>query len=207
MRHSHHSHSFLFPIASIMTLVSFAVCLGLSSLIGQFASASSGKLIPEDAIRIRIIANSDKESDQQLKYKIRDDVASFVMSWGVIPDSHDAAFQLIKAHLPDIQQHVDAKLREYGVPYGGIAELAKVPFPEKMFDGTSYAAGDYEALRITLGQGVGKNWWCVLFPPLCLTSAMAADDIKAVKSTPVPTREKPHAKFFLWELVKKLKRL
>ncbi|MCD9022232.1 stage II sporulation protein R [Cohnella silvisoli] len=220
MRHSHHSQSFFFLIASKMTLAGFAIFLGLSALIGQFASASSGKLIPDDAIRIRIIANSDNDSDQQLKVKLRDDVAALVESWGAMPASHDEARQLIKAHLPQIQQLVNAKLIEYDASYGGNVELAKVPFPEKIFDGTSYAAGNYEALRITLGQGAGKNWWCVLFPPLCLTAATAKDDdasaskvkqistkkdlAKAKADKNQPANEKPHAKFFLWELIKKI---
>jgi stage II sporulation protein R len=209
MRYSHHSHSFFFMIASKITLAGFALFLGLSALVGQFASANSGKLIPEDAIRIRIIANSDSEADQQLKYKVRDEVSTFIESWGVMPSTREEARQLIEAHLPELQQHVEAKLREYDATYDGKVELAKVPFPEKMFIGTSYAAGDYEALRVTLGLGAGKNWWCVLFPPLCLTAATAKDDDAALKTKPIvdkatPSDQEPQAKFFLWEIVKKL---
>jgi stage II sporulation protein R len=210
MRHSHHSNSFLLLYASKITLAGFAFFLGLSALIGQFASANSGKLIPEDAIRIRIIANSDNDVDQQLKYKVRDDVAAFIESWGVMPSSHEEARQVIKAHLPEIQQYVDARLREGDASYSGTVELAKVPFPDKMFGGTRYSAGDYEALRITLGQGAGKNWWCVLFPPLCLTAATAADDdaspsrAKPAADKSSPAGDEPHAKFFIWEIIKKL---
>ncbi len=220
MRRSHHSYSFIFLAASKLTIAGFALFLGLSALIGQFASASSGKLIPEDAIRIRIIANTDNDLDQTIKYNVRDDIAALIESWGAMPASHDEARNLIQAHLPEIQQRVDAKLSEYGADYGGKVELAKVPFPEKAFGGTSYAAGDYEALRITLGQGVGVNWWCVLFPPLCLTAATAEDNAApASKIKPLaadkdlsagetdsgsPDGQEPETKFFLWEVIQKL---
>ncbi|WP_373232147.1 stage II sporulation protein R [Cohnella sp.] len=220
-----HSHSFLFFTIGI---TSFIILIGLSAIIGQFApvpvSANTGALIPEDAIRIRIIANSDNDADQTLKYAVRDDVAALIATWGRMPSTHDEARQLIKANLPELQKHVDAKLREYGAAYGGVVELAKVPFPEKMFDGTSYSAGNYEALRITLGQGIGVNWWCVLFPPLCLTAATAPDEEEkqelatlkekpamvktqadgAVKASDVTSSDnEPDAKFFLWEMLKK----
>lgn len=218
---STHSFSNLYVMASKMTLIGFALFLGLIALLSQFAAASSGGLIPDDAIRIRIIANSDAESDQALKNKVKDDVASYIDSWGVMPASHEEARDLIQERLPHIQQLVDNKLEEYGAVYGGKVELAKVPFPEKVFDGASYAAGDYEALRITLGQGVGANWWCVLFPPMCLTAATAEDaDAPAGEVKQVSAKGKvssqaqevkvasegsePEAKFFLWEVLQKL---
>jgi stage II sporulation protein R len=209
MRRSHHFYYLSVQNTSKIALLGFAFFLGMSALVGQFASANSGRLIPEDAIRIRIIANSDNETDQQLKYQVRDDVAAYIASWGVMPSTSEEARQLIQSHLPEIQRHVDTKLREYKASYDGKVELAKVPFPEKIFGGTSYAAGDYEALRVTLGQGAGKNWWCVLFPPLCLTAATAADDDTASKIKPVSDKtassnQEPHAKFFLWEIIKKL---
>jgi stage II sporulation protein R len=204
MRNSHHNHSF---IIFTVCMTGFVFLIGLSAILGQFATARPGALIPEDAIRIRIIAHSDNEVDQTLKYEVRDDVAAFIATWGVMPISHDEARNLIEAHLPEIQQHVDAKLREFKAPYNGIVELAKVPFPDKMFNGTSYAAGNYEALRITLGQGDGVNWWCVLFPPLCLTAATASDDKMqsvAKVSSETPSDSMPQAKFFLWEMLQKL---
>ena len=215
MRISHHSCSSHFLTASKMSFIGFALFIGLSAFIGQFASASSSTLIPEDAIRIRIIANSDNETDQSVKYKVRNEVAKVVESWGSMPDSHDQARDLIRSRLTEIQQRVDDKLRDLDAPYGGRVELAKVPFPEKMFDGSKYAAGDYEALRITLGEGVGTNWWCVLFPPLCLTAATAKDDdataaevkplsASSKESKSSPEGEEPKAKFFLWEILQKL---
>jgi stage II sporulation protein R len=217
---SHHSksqsHSFLF---FTIGLASFIVLIGLSAIVGQISavsvSANSGALIPEDAIRIRIIANSDNAADQTLKAEVRDEVAAYIASWGVMPRTHDEARQLIESKLPVLQERVNNKLRRAGVKYSGVVELANVSFPEKEFEGTSYTAGDYEALRITLGQGGGANWWCVLFPPLCLMAATAPDEqpktemtgvsgTSAIEKAQTSSDKGPEAKFFLWEMLKKL---
>lgn len=228
---SHHSksqtHSFIFFTVGIIT---FIILIGLTAIIGQFTavpvSANSGVIIPDDAIRIRIIANSDNEADQELKNAVKDDVAAYITKWGVMPSTYDKARKLILANMPELQQFVDSKLREYGADYSGVVELAEVPFPEKEFENTSYPAGNYEALRITLGNGVGVNWWCVLFPPLCLTAATAPDDGRQVETASMKEKtgvvkttqaggsakeaagsaatEQPEAKFFLWEMLEKL---
>lgn len=194
-------------------IVSFALFVGMSALFGRYASASAKVTIPEDAIRIRIIANSDGEFDQKVKQAVRESVSEAIVSWGDMPANHDEAEKLIRGHLKQIQRIVDAKLLAAGVSYKGVAELGDVPFPEKEFKGTSYAAGDYEALRITLGEGEGANWWCVLFPPMCLTAATAQEDAKAAEATakPVSAREgadgeadKPKPAFFLWVIIRKI---
>ncbi|TVX97130.1 stage II sporulation protein R [Cohnella terricola] len=213
MRKSH--HFFYFSIKAIVGMI--VIGLVVSAFIGKFASASSGKLIPDDAIRIRILANSDAKADQAIKNKVRGAVAAYIESWGAMPSTHDEAFDLIEGHLPEIGRLVNDELDRLGASYGGKVELAKVPFPEKEFDSESYSAGDYEALRITLGKGAGANWWCVLFPPLCLTAAVAKDDKPAVagatqnkaqtgvkQASAGTAGEEPKAKFFLVELFQKL---
>jgi len=207
MRISHH-FSFIPSVTKTILLV-IALGLSLTALVGRYVAASSGEEIPEDAIRIRIIANSDKKADQSVKNKVRDEVAAYIESWGGMPDTHDEAYALIKGKLDELQRIVDDKLGELGVSYRGVAELGEVPFPEKTFEGSVYEAGNYEALRITLGEGTGTNWWCVLFPPLCLTAATADDDAGAKKevraaSVTEANDEEPQAKFFLWELLEKL---
>lgn len=194
-------------------IVSFVLFAGSSALFGRYASASAQVTIPEDAIRIRILANSDGEFDQKVKQAVRESVSKTIVSWGDMPANHDEAEKLIRGHLKQIQRIVDAKLEAAGVSYKGVAELGDVPFPEKEFKGASYAAGDYEALRITLGEGRGANWWCVLFPPMCLTAATAQEDAKATEAAakPVPASksaddeaDKPKPAFFLWVIIQKI---
>jgi stage II sporulation protein R len=191
--------------------------LAAGALAGKVpAGAESNKLIPDDAIRIRIIANSDSKEDQAVKLRVRDKVAALIDSWGAMPSTAEEARTLIRAHLGEVRSVADAELRRAGVPYRADVVLAKVPFPAKTFEGHVYPAGNYEALRIMLGRGEGANWWCVLFPPLCLTAAAAADDRDAAAGAAEPARsgggdaprkaadERPHAKFFVAELVGKL---
>ncbi|MEK0313586.1 stage II sporulation protein R [Cohnella sp. 56] len=151
---------------------------GFSTLAVNRASADAegDDTIPNQAIRIRIIANSDSDRDQKIKREVRDEVAALIESWGEMPATIEEARALIRSHLPEVGKAADKSLKRSRAGYGQKTELAVVEFPAKTFEGKDYPAGKYEALRITLGEGGGANWWCVLFPPLCLTASVKADD-------------------------------
>lgn len=175
-----------FQAAAKAVLVCLILLPLLSSAMGAAAQASSSSedeesAIPPDAIRIRILANSDSDFDQKVKRDVRDRVEALILSWGPMPGTHEEARALIESHLNEIQQTADLTLQEWGVDYGAATELAKVPFPEKTFEGRNYPAGNYEALRISLGGAQGANWWCVLFPPLCLTAATKSEEAAPAK--------------------------
>jgi len=186
-------HYFLFagklPLSFSAAVKVACVYLSLLTVLyaywGTAVAAASGATgaIPDDAIRIRIIAASDSSFDQQVKRGVRDRVEDVIVSWGAMPATHDEARALIASHLVDIQAAADQALEQWDVDYTAEVTLADVPFPDKMFGGRTYEAGDYEALRITLGGGQGANWWCVLFPPLCLTAATAAEEKPAQTSS------------------------
>ncbi|KAA8998406.1 stage II sporulation protein R [Paenibacillus spiritus] len=142
--------------------------------------------IPAQSIRLRILANSDSAGDQLVKRQLRDRVVEQMNTWVAgleDPQSLEQARTLIRSHLPELDALVDRELKERGLTYGHKVELGIVPFPTKMYGGTVYPAGDYEALRITLGAGSGQNWWCVLFPPLCFIDAGSGD----AAAKPAPT--------------------
>ncbi|MGZ9586334.1 stage II sporulation protein R [Paenibacillus marinisediminis] len=127
-------------------------------------------IIPTDAIRLRILANSDSDEDQAVKREVRDRVVELMNGWledGNVPSTRDEARVLIETNLEQLQRVANDVLESAGISYKAVAELKVVPFPAKLYGGRVYPAGDYEALRITLGVGEGQNWWCVLFPPLC----------------------------------------
>ncbi|MWV46556.1 stage II sporulation protein R [Paenibacillus sp. HJL G12] len=141
-------------------------------------AAVAGGPIPQESIRLRILANSDNPDDQLVKRQIRDAVVEEMDGWVKDlenPQSIEEARVTIRHHLPELNDLVGRELEKKGITYDYNVELAVVPFPTKLYGGTVYPAGNYEALRITLGEGRGQNWWCVLFPPLCFIDAGSGD--------------------------------
>lgn len=123
--------------------------------------------IPEQSIRIRILANSDSIEDQWVKKEVREAIVDNINDWEQSFGSLEEAREGIRLHLAEMERLIDGLLLKYGFMYGFKVELGKVDFPAKVFGKETYPAGEYEALRITLGAGRGENWWCVMFPPLC----------------------------------------
>ncbi|CAM3458436.1 stage II sporulation protein R [Marinicrinis lubricantis] len=171
--------------------------------------------IPEESIRLRILAHSDAPQDQWIKQKVRDAVTQQMNTWVSGPSTLEEAREVVSGKLPEIKRIIEDVLRTYQVSQSVQVELGEVHFPTKMYGGKVYPAGLYEALRVTLGSGKGQNWWCVLFPPLCFVdgeSGEAADaDTAAGEDGSVQTAsaeagegEETQMKFFLWELLVKL---
>lgn len=140
-------------------------------------------MIPDEAIRLRILAHSDALSDQHIKRVIRDRVNGHIREIVAHIDHIEVARTTIKGEIPTLQAIINETLIEYDKQYSfQIAFEKDVPFPLKTYGPYVYPAGEYEAILITLGDGVGENWWCVLFPPLCFidffnsTTVVDADD-------------------------------
>lgn len=130
-------------------------------------TASESIVIPNEAIRLRILANSDLEVDQKLKREVRDRVNASITEWVAELTSVEAARELIQSRLPEIKKIAEEVLAESNVSQEVKTDFKKVEFPTKLYGEFLYPAGEYEAVLITLGEGKGANWWCVLFPPLC----------------------------------------
>lgn len=133
--------------------------------------------IPEQAIRLRILANSDGIEDQALKRRIRDAIIEQMNSWVTGPQTIEEARETVRRHLPELDVLVAQQIAANGYDYDHKVELGVVPFPTKMYGDKVYPAGDYEALRVTIGKGEGQNWWCVLFPPLCFVDAASGEAV------------------------------
>ncbi|MES1040543.1 stage II sporulation protein R [Peribacillus simplex] len=133
----------------------------------EMVGAEDTKVIPDEAIRLRILANSDAEKDQAVKRLIRDEVNEDITKWVEELTSLDEARDVITSHLPDIQATAEAVIKEQGLEQSVKVDFGQAEFPTKLYGQYLYPAGDYEAVIITLGDGEGANWWCVLFPPLC----------------------------------------
>lgn len=179
-------------------------------------AAINGASIPEESIRLRILANSDSAVDQWVKREVRDAVMQEMASWAVESQSLENARLTITANLRRLEQVVGLTLQAYGADYPFKVELGNVPFPSKVYNGKVYPAQDYEALRITLGGGDGENWWCVLFPPLCFVDVVSAqkagvdvDEEEGVytdKPVAVETKTGTETEYrsFVWDWVKSI---
>ncbi|WP_248929359.1 stage II sporulation protein R [Paenibacillus hamazuiensis] len=156
------------------------------------ASALIQQDIPKDSIRIRILANSDSVADQWVKREVRDAIFAEIRTWAEGPQTIEQAREMIRARLGELEQLSNDTLHDRGFGYDAKVELDTVPFPAKTVGTKVYPAGQYEALRVTLGKGEGQNWWCVLFPPLCFMGGqiVAKKDVEAKQAA---EREEPAA--------------
>lgn len=207
----------------VYALIVFSMLILLMSWEGQkIDTAAADGLIPQESIRLRILANSDGAGDQVVKRRVRDAVVEQMNGWVAElenPQSLEDARRIIRDHLGEIEALVGKTLARNGKDYEFQVELGKVPFPTKMYGGAVYPAGDYEALRVTLGEGRGKNWWCVLFPPLCFVDAGSGDALQAENIDVSPAKAKAAAatdvkqvvnpeetevRFFLWDMLVRL---
>lgn len=118
-------------------------------------------------IRLHVIANSDSSEDQDLKLKVRDEIIKEV---GNLENSSsiEESRSYLKSHLDDMEHAALKVIKENGKTYSAKADLGVRWIPAKTYGDMYFPAGNYEALNVTLGKGEGHNWWCVLFPPLCL---------------------------------------
>lgn len=128
----------------------------------------------EGIIRLHVVANSDSEFDQAVKLKVRDEIISVVNDLSG-KDGINQSRQWLELQLDDVEKTANGVLAENGCNYRASAELGVRWIPEKTYGDMHFPAGNYEALTVTLGKGEGENWWCVLFPPLCLITEDEAE--------------------------------
>lgn len=130
------------------------------------------KSIAKKIIRFHVIANSDSEADQALKLKVKERVVESMQPVLAQTDNVDEARQLMKDHLNEIEQTAAETLREENSNYPVHAELTNSHFPVKTYGEFTFPDGEYEALRVVIGDGEGKNWWCVMYPRLCFVDSL-----------------------------------
>ena len=126
------------------------------------------KALNDNLIRLHIVANSDGQDDQTLKLQIRDAVIEKLQETMQQMPSVDAAKEYLASHLEDLEEYVNQKICALGYSDTAKITLGKESFDTRQYDTFRLPAGQYTSLRITIGEGEGKNWWCVVFPTLCL---------------------------------------
>lgn len=148
-----------------------ALLLGLAAalLLGLWLEREQSDLA-DSVLRLHVLANSDSETDQALKLKVRDRVLSEAEA--ILPgeSSVEEAARKIEENLSRLAASGAEVVAQEGYDYSVSASLEETWFPTKEYEDFSLPAGQYQALRIVIGEGGGQNWWCVVFPPLCLGS-------------------------------------
>lgn len=132
--------------------------------------------IYDNVIRLHVLANSDSEEDQALKLAVRDAVLEKTKTIFKNVDSKEEAEGVLRQNLPVIEQAARDALRAEGAENAVTVELGQESYPTREYERLAFPAGEYLSLRVMIGEADGKNWWCVLFPPLCLTAATAQSE-------------------------------
>lgn len=124
----------------------------------------------QDPLRLHVVANSNSKEDQEVKLKVRDDLLSFSGEAMSGARTLAQAEDYVLHHIGEIADHANAVLKKNGFDYGTSVSVGEFYFPEKRYGDAVYPAGNYRAVKIVLGAGAGDNWWCVMFPPLCIVA-------------------------------------
>lgn len=130
--------------------------------------AQMQKDISEAVIRFHVIANSDSDEDQAVKHKVRDEILADVQSAMAGAETKKDAEKILCSQLDVLTETANRVLLAEGMDYQAQVVLERTEFPVKTYGDLTFPAGDYEAVRVLLGNGKGHNWWCVMFPTLCL---------------------------------------
>lgn len=143
----------------------------LAALCSFFPFAAACGQLPRDVVRLHVVANSNGAEDQAVKLLVRDAVLEEAARWYQGASSMEEASSQLCTHLQSIAGAARQVLGEQGVGYSATAQMTEMYFPTRDYGDFRLPAGRYRTLRVTLGEGAGKNWWCVVFPSLCLPAA------------------------------------
>lgn len=143
----------------------------LAALCSFFPFAAACGQLPQDVVRLHVVANSNGAEDQAVKLLVRDAVLEEAARWYQGADSMEEASSQLCTHLQSIAGAARQVLGEQGMGYSATAQMTEMYFPTRDYGDFRLPAGRYRTLRVTLGEGAGKNWWCVVFPSLCLPAA------------------------------------
>ena len=152
-----------------ITFICCCIILFATCFFGCYSTLSSA-----ECLRIHIRANSNDESDQKIKYEIRDLVVEYLTPKIKNSATKEEAINAIIQSQSAVNQLIDGYLIEKGYNYTATLRVANEYFPTRVYDGIALDAGYYDAVIIELGKGCGDNWWCVVYPPLCFSGK---DDI------------------------------
>lgn len=159
--------------------ISFLLLLALLFAWGT-ALERQQQRIADSMLRLHVVGASNSESDQQMKLQVRDAILAAANPYLQNADSLDQAKILVEAHLDELQMAANNKLEQLGSDDQATVTLSRKLFGTRNYQGFSLPGGYYDALNITIGAGEGKNWWCVVYPQICMASSVEQQKAVAV---------------------------
>ena len=183
----------------LAALIAFIICITMSTY--KLDGECDG--IRQNILRLHVIAASDSSYDQKIKLELRDRLLIRGEEIFAESETKEAAEEKISDSISLIQQEADSFLSEKGYPYKATVSLGKSYFPTRHYDSFTLPAGNYDALKVTIGEGEGQNWWCIMFPALCLPAAEKErnnfDGILTEKQQQIITDKKYEVRLWLVE--------
>lgn len=158
----------------ICVLAGILLSLVVTGIVVNAKQSQMQQDLAEEVFRFHVLANSDSEEDQALKMQVKEAVIAYMKEEIPSSDSVEMTKEWTKSHLDAIVNLAEAVIREEGYVYEVTAEVTTCDFPEKTYGDITFPPGEYEALRIEIGEAKGQNWWCVLYPNLCFIDAVHA---------------------------------
>ncbi len=159
------------------------VCsLLISCLLAMTGFYGACEEIRGEVLRLHILANSDSDEDQQLKLNVRDELLEYTEKLFSSCRDKQSAVRAARQHIDEIQDFAEKTVKKYGYDYPVQAYVTDMDFETRVYDNITMPAGHYDALRVVIGSGRGHNWWCVLYPALCLPSAKGDELDNAINS-------------------------
>lgn len=192
-------HNHLFKAALCALLVSCAL--------SWLTAAGPAEQLPENILRLHVVANSDSDEDQALKLAVRDAVLTEAARWCQGAEDLQEANSSVCTHLESITQAAQQVVESRGFTDPVTATVTDEFFPTRHYDGITLPAGRYRALRVVIGEGNGHNWWCIVFPALCLPAAQEDDVMSALpqEQRGLVESQGVHVKFKVVEMYEELK--
>jgi stage II sporulation protein R len=193
-------------IRIIVPVLVFAFVAGGWSLLLAGQGRGEEAAVPHDLIRLHIIANSDSDADQQLKSRVRDAVTACLAPRLAAAASIDDARRIVAANRGQLLAVARQTAAAAGATYPVALETGWYEFPLRTYGALVLPPGRYESVRILLGDAQGKNWWCVLFPPLCFVDGTTVTAVPAVAGKTAAPPEKRQTMEIRWKLAEILGR-
>ncbi|HHZ06921.1 MAG TPA: stage II sporulation protein R [Clostridiales bacterium] len=162
-----------------MKLLIKSICMAfvITALFSQTYFSAQCEDMSDRLLRLHILANSDSQEDQGLKLDVRDKILQECSSLFENTNSKKQAEQLTQDNIDHILSVAQGYVYERGYDYKVQGGLVNMPFNTRTYDSLTIPSGTYDALRITIGEGEGKNWWCVMFPPMCFSAGECSDEV------------------------------